>query len=107
MGCDKSLSYAQDKDSFPLTSSFDKVELNRLFTNTPFRRGCLLPRMVRYHQCIQGCITPQAIHTYDMVRWAPILGFVEDLATSQHMGDSHLKESAEVERRQHVKAQEC
>lgn len=58
MGCDKSLSYAQDKDSKPLTSSFDKeVELNSLFTNTPFRRGCLLPWMVRYHQCVQGRIT--------------------------------------------------
>lgn len=42
-----------------------------------------------------------------MVRWAPTLGFMEYLDTSQHNSKSHLKESAEVERRQHDKAQEC
>lgn len=49
----------------------------------------------------------QYIHTYNKVRWAPTLGFVEDMDTSQHNSTSHLKESAEVERRQHAKAQEC
>lgn len=55
-----------------------KIRFNRLITNISIREWWL-PRMVRFHQHAQGCITPKS----NIYIQFPKLGIVEDFDTSQ------------------------